>query len=116
MKFRECVCQVLRHANVSLYMPFSGKPFSRRMGSEEKYRASASLCERLKCELSTSSIDHDIAACDAHAHTTNVAHGKVRSSESLKFFATMYRCKYGPILRFCSSSDVHYFVSCWLDS
>lgn len=106
MKFRECVCQVSRHANASLYMPLSGKPFFRQMGSEEKYRASASLCERLKCELFTSSIDHDIAACNAHAHDKCGTRESLFQRES-SVFCNMYRCKYVPILRFCSSSDVH---------
>lgn len=89
MKFRESVRQVSRHANASLYMPFSGS----HSFVEWALRRSIGflLRKRLKCELFTSSSDHDIAAYDVH--TWNVAHREVHSGGS-SVFADMYRCKY----------------------
>lgn len=110
MKFRECVCQVSRHANASLYMPLSGKPFFCQMGSEEKYRASASLCERLKCELFTSSIDHDIAACDAHAHDKC----GTRKSSFQRVFSLLQPCTDANMFPFYGSVVLQMYIFCKL--
>lgn len=81
------------------------------MGSEEKYWASASLCQRLKRGLLTLSSDHDIAAYDAH--TSNAAHGKVHCVASGCSFcnANMYRCKYVP---FYGSVVLQMYILCML--